>query len=163
MGSSVFPQPSSGAPKPILRQTITSSSNSISIPSNISTVYAYLVGGGGGGGSSSGGGAAGQVFGKAIASTVAVVGTGGNSSVAGNATVFGGLVATGGGGGSGSTVGLPGNPGGTTNITRGTNNSGSGASGGTFNRVLTSDYSGNYGLGGSANSAGSSGVIYLYY
>lgn len=162
MGSTVFPRPSASAAVPILRQTITSSSESISIPANVSTVYAYVVGGGGGGGSSSFGGAAGQAFGVVLPSNSAIVGTGGNANANGNPSRYGGLAASGGGAGSGSTGGRSGLPGGGTSSEQGVSNPGSSGSG-TFNVALTSDYSSNYGVGGAANSAGAQGVIYLYY
>jgi hypothetical protein len=82
MGQSVFPAPSSAAALPSLQQTFNSTSNTVSVPSGITFVYALVIGGGGGfidSGSyrQSPGGAI--VFGATPVSAVATIGAGGSA------------------------------------------------------------------------------------
>jgi hypothetical protein len=81
MGQSIFPASSSAA-LPSLQQTFNSTSNSVSVPSGITFVYALVIGGGGGFIDSSNyrqspGGAI--VFGATPVSTVATVGAAGTA------------------------------------------------------------------------------------
>ena len=134
MGFSVFPQPSSGvttsqvaefssaANRLTKRSTITSTTNNISIPSDVTFVYALVGGGGGGGGGSRTnqtsnqnpdipGGAAGSIsFGLTIKTPSATVGAGGaggtgstfsdsGSGGTGGTSTYGTIMASGGGGG----------------------------------------------------------------
>jgi hypothetical protein len=134
MGFSVFPQPSSGvttsqvaefssaANRLTKRSTINSTTNNISIPSDVTFVYALAGGGGGGGGGSRNnqnssqnpdipGGMAGSIsFGLTLKTSSATVGAGGGGGTGstsanngqgstGGATTYGTVVAGGGGGG----------------------------------------------------------------
>lgn len=118
---------------PSFKQTITTSTSSLTIPPGVSRVFAVLYGGGGGGGGGGGsytnsylgggggsGGAGGLTFGVALPSTTAVVGAGGNAGGggqgggnnygggpgnAGGRTTYGGLTVTGGDGGNGGAGG----------------------------------------------------------
>ena len=102
----------------ILRQTITST-GAVTLPSNLSWVYAILIGGGGGGGNAStgaasggGGGAGAFVQGWTPVSSICTIGAGGTGGISstpasyGGMTIFGNLMAGGGGyggnGGAGS-------------------------------------------------------------
>jgi len=82
MGLSIFPAASSATALPSLQQTFNSTSNSVSVPSGITFVYALVIGGGGGFIDSSAyrqspGGAI--VFGATPVSTVATIGAGGTA------------------------------------------------------------------------------------
>ena len=126
MGYSVFPAASTGGglPSSTLKQTFSSTSNSVSIPAGTNVVYAAVWGGGGGAGGAAGywyngsgngggsGAAGGFAFGQTPISTVALVGAagaggsnggfngcspiGGGNGSAGGTSRYGAIVASGG-------------------------------------------------------------------
>ena len=104
MGATTIPALTQGGQENLtLQQTITSS-GSVTIPTNVTQVYAIVIGGGGSGGTRGGGGAGGFAQGWVRSTNTCTIGAGGSAG-AGGISIYGNLIV--GGGAQGSSTSAP--------------------------------------------------------